>query len=161
MESVRKMRQNNGQSMFEVVVAVGMSAIVLIAVASLAAGSVRNSSYTSNNSQATKYAQEQIEWLRGQRDADWSAFIGNIDSGGCNGALSWGGSCTISSTFTRSVSFTCYFRNLSTDIINPVLCSSGYQNINVVDATVVVSWTDAQGVHEVRSSTRLSDWRDR
>jgi type II secretory pathway pseudopilin PulG len=148
-----------GQSLFEVVVAVGISAMILIAVASLAAGSVRNSSFSRNNAQATKFAQEEIEWLRGQRDAGWDGFIGNIASGGCFGSFSWGGSCVINTTFTRSASFVCSFLNINLPPPTVVSCGVGGPNINIVDATVIVSWSDAQGSHQVQSTTRFTDWR--
>jgi hypothetical protein len=32
---------------------------------------------------------------------------------------------------------------------------------NIVEADVVVSWTDSKGTHEVTSATDFSDWRQR
>ncbi|SRR4030043_248599 len=138
----------SGQSLFEVVVAVGLSALILTGVVSLAAGSIRNSSYSRNNAQATKYAQEALEWLRGQRDADWDAFATHSLTTGnptdlCSSPMGWGGTCPIPNTiFSRNVI-------LTTD--------SG--NSDIIDAVVTVSWSDAQGTHQVKSNTRFTNWR--
>jgi Tfp pilus assembly protein PilV len=149
---------NSGQSLFEVVVAVGLSALILVGIASLAAASVRNSSFSRNNAQATKFAQEEIEWLRSQRDADWATFTPSI-GGGCSGSFSWGGSCPITSTiFTRSAVFTCSFFDPVAGA-SSVPCNSLPDNINIVDVEVSVVWSDAQGDHQVKSNTRLTNWR--
>ena len=146
-----------GQSLFEVLVAVGISALILLGIVSLASSSVRNSNFSKNNSQATKFVQEEMEWLREQRDADWSTFTSSVGSGGCSGTLSWGGNCSINSTFVRSVSFTCSFFNPG-----PPPTTTGATcdpNANIVDAVGSVTWQDAQGTHSVTSNTRFTNWR--
>ena len=153
--SIKYQTQNTiqGQSLFEVVVAVGLSALILVGIVSLAAGSVRNSSYTRNNAQATKFAQEQIEWLRGKRDADWNGFISSIDGAGCDStalSFSWGGDCVIDTVFSRLAIFECIYEGAN------VPCSG---IVDTVDVTVEVIWTDAQGEHRVRSYTSFTDWR--
>lgn len=130
-----------GQSLFEVVVAVAIAALILVALASLAATSVSNSNFSNNNALATKYAQEAIEWLREQRDEDWS----NIPTSGteCLGTspiTSFGGCGTIPDTvFTRTVQF-----------------SAEGDTTKVV--TVIVAWDDSQGHHEVKSTTKFTNW---
>jgi type II secretory pathway pseudopilin PulG len=137
-----------GQSLLEVVVAVGISALILVAVASLAAGSVRTSSYNRNNAQATKYAQEALEWLRTQRDEDWDTFASYSSTSGvttnlCTSPISaWGGTCPIANIFFRSTTLT-----------------MDASNSDIIDAVVSVTWTDSQGVHEVRSATKFTNWR--
>ena len=68
---------SSGQSLFEVVVALAISTLVIIAVVSLAALSIRNTDFSKNKTLASKYAQDATEWLRGQRDADFDAFASN------------------------------------------------------------------------------------
>jgi Tfp pilus assembly protein PilV len=134
-----------GQSLFEVLVAVGISALILLGVVSLATSSVRNSNFSKNNSQATKYTQEEMEWLREQRDADWSAFMSSVGGGGCSGTLSWGGNCSINPTFIRTASFTCSFFNPGPPpTTTGAICNA---SANIVDAQVSVTWQDAQGSH--------------
>lgn len=138
-----------GQSLFEVIVAIGISALILVGIVSLASGSVRNSSFSRNNAQATKYAQEGVEWLRGQRDAGWDNLATHSSVAGtttCLGASppAWGGSCTVSTDtkFTRNVV-------LTTDA----------GNSNIINALVTVSWSDSQGNHSVHSNNKFTNWR--
>lgn len=146
-----------GQSLFEVIIAIGVIALILVGVVSLATVSVRNSSFAGNNALATKYAQEGAEWLRQQRDASWSIFIANTGNT-CLGTLAWGVTCPIPGTlFSRAISFTCFRYNAGPPPIEiPLACSD--PTVDIADTTVTVSWTDAQGTHVVRSATRLTNW---
>ena len=143
---------NSGQSLFEVVVAVGLSALILVGIASLSSASVRNSGYSRNNAQATKYAQEALEWLRSQRDAGWNNLLDHSNDTGkvhCINTLppsAWDvivcQDMISGTTFSRTVT-------LTTDS----------SDSNKIDAFVTVSWTDAQGTHNVKSQTRFTNWR--
>ena len=143
-----------GQSLYELVFAIGIAAIIITGVLVVSTTSVRNSTYSKNNSQATKYAQEEMEWLRGQRDAGWDSFVTNIDTGGCTaGNFSWGGlggNCTVGDIYTRTANFTC--RDSAGGV---VMCDS---TASMVDASVSISWTDAQGDHIVTSVSKFTDW---
>ena len=66
---------NEGQSLYELVVAIAIMALFAMAVVSLATSSIQNSTYSKNQSLASSYAQEATEWLRGQRDANINNFI--------------------------------------------------------------------------------------
>ncbi|MEJ2347576.1 MAG: hypothetical protein P8Y17_00035 [Patescibacteria group bacterium] len=143
---------NYGQSLFEVVIALGLATLIIVAIVSLATNSIRNTSFSRDKTISTRYTQEATEWLRGQRDEDWDAFITNVTFcpappyTQCLDTLSWGdcGSCgsdeLIENRFTREVSFS--------DI-----------TADSVSMEVKVSWSDSQGSHEVRNSTTLTDWR--
>lgn len=137
-----------GQSLFEVVFALAITALILTGVVSLSAMTIRNSDYSKNNALATKYAQEAVEWLRGQRDTDWTTFYTHsgttpvVTCLGTSPITSWGGSCTISGTvFSRSVT-------LTTDSAN----------LDIIEAMITVSWTDGNGEHRVTSTTRFTHW---
>ena len=138
-----------GQSLFEVVFAIGIAAIVITGVTIVATISVRNSTYSKNNAIATKYTQEQLEWLRGQRDAGWIAFTTNIGPA-CSGTFSWGAECLVDSLFKRKATYTC-----KDSSENNVACTP---SAVMVDVTVEVSWSDSQGNHTVNSSTRFTNW---
>ena len=148
----------NGQTLYEVIIAIGIVAIILVGAISLSTVGIRNSSFARNNSVATKYAQGGIEWLREQRDRDWDEFRGN--TGRTNlGDLSWGsGSCTIpGTTFCRTMSFSCGFYNPGPPpSTTPRPCNN--INVNTVDVTITVTWSDAQGDHPVRSVSTLTRW---
>ena len=151
----------HGQSLFEVVVALALCALIIIAVVSLATNSIQNSNFSKNKSVAASYAQEAMEWLRGQKDDDPSDFFGPYVSGQAAG----GGYCLS------------YLPDLSDSdwnppVVNPVQdCIDKISgtvftrwvtfqlNGKMVEADVTVSWQDSQGVHEVTNATNFSDPR--
>ncbi len=146
-------KHNKGQSLFEVILALAMTTLILVALVALVTNSIRNSSYSRNKTYATRYSQEAAEWLRGERDADWDAFSDNVVLAcpilpytQCLDTLAWGncGVCSgtefIENIFKREVSFS----DIAADSIT---------------VEIKTFWTDSQGIHEVRSSTILTDWR--
>lgn len=145
----------SGQSLFEVVVSLAISALVIVALVSLVSNSIRNANFSKNKSLASTYAQEASEWLRGERDSDPDLFFSVRAVAGlnyCINNLNWNslGNCgsgsTISGTiFTRTLSFPA--------------CS--YCDNTLIEANIKVFWTDSQGIHQVENVTNLSDWRER
>ena len=141
-----------GQSLFELVVAIAISALMIVAMVSLATNSIKNSNFSKNKALASSYAQEATEWLRGRRDNDYGAFNTNVLAAQgvkrCLNSLTWPigiapcSAGSISDTpFQRSVLFT----------IDDVE--------NVIYADITVSWSDSGGLHTVTSATNFSDWR--
>lgn len=145
--------REKGQSLFEVVVALAISAVIIIALVSLVSNSVRNAVFSRNSTQAALMAQEAIEWLRGERDNDTAAFLVNVQIPTyCLMNLNWNqsGSCGTNdfiagTSFIREVAF-----SLST-----------ISGKTLVQADVTISWRDTQGIHEVKNSTNFTDWRQR
>ena len=142
-----------GQSLFEVVVAIGVIAIVIVGIVSVATSTIRNTSFTRNKALATRYTQEAIEWLRGQRDTNWVTFHTNADTPPriyCLDTLSWtnSGVCGASETIGGD---TILLRQVAFSNIVPA----------EITANVTVSWTDSQGTHQVTTSTVFTDWRSR
>jgi len=129
-----------------------LATLIIVAIVSLATSSIRNTSFSRDKTIATRHAQEATEWLRGQRDEDWDIFSTNVvfcptpPHVQCFDELIWGdcGSCgsteLIDNRFTREFSF-------------PSVAADS------ISAEIKVSWSDSQGLHEVRSSTILTDWR--
>ena len=142
-----------GQSLFEAVVALAISALIIVAVVALVSNSIRNASFSRNVTLASRYAQQATEWLRGQRDSDITTFSSNVlTPTWCINSLSWtqAGACGSSdfiqgTSFGRRVAF-----NLTT-----------VNGKDFIEADVIVYWVDAQGYHEIRSATNFSDWRQR
>lgn len=147
----------NGQSLFEVVFALAVAALVLTGVVSIAATSVRNSSFARNNALATRFVQETSEWLKEQKETnDWTDFSSNASSGGtdyCFQSLGTNfpsavecstGDYITDTIFTREVTLT--LRNTA----NPD---------DTVEALITVEWNDAQGLHTVRSTAQYTRWR--
>lgn len=154
---------NKGQSLFEVVVAIAISALVIGAIVSLATISIRNSTYSKNQSLASGYAQQATEWLRGQRDTNIANFIAK--AGPQNGTTTY---CLPDLTDLTSL----------TPVGTPASCSNPIANTSftryvsfkpttsptaktLIETDVTVFWTDSQGTHEVTSATDFTDWRQR
>lgn len=151
------MKNQEGQSLFELVMAIGVCALIAVGVVSIANNSIQNSTYSKDQSIASSYAQEATEWLREQRDANISTFISNSSINGTYWCLlseplsGWpsSGACTSAQTingmFTRQVK----------------LVTTTVSTKTQIEADVTVSWTDAKGIHQVTNSTNFSDWRQR
>jgi type II secretory pathway pseudopilin PulG len=152
----------SGQSLFELVVAIGISALVIVVLVSLTSNALQNAVFSKNESSAGTYAQEATEWLRGQRDADDATFESHVSSSfnvaRCfnNEPLDWTG---IAPCNTGSkISGTPFVRQITFIEFTPVI--NGVTK-DIVEADVTVSWTDSKGVHEVTNATDFSDWRQR
>lgn len=139
--------KNGGQTLFELVVAVGVSVLVVTGIVALVTLSLRNANFARDQADATRYAQEALEWLRLERNSGWSAFYSRTGTSltWCLNALSWSspGSCGTGSfitgtKFQRWVEFSVIEVNRS------------------VNAWVRVSWTDSQGTHQSRVDTIFS-----
>ena len=152
-----------GQSLFEVVVAIGIAALIIVGVVSLATTSIRNSSFSRNKTLASRFSQEAIEWLRVEKDADWDIFKTNVEScdlaGSCcvEAIPSWEtGSCDVAEVipgtiFIREASFTC----LDSDGTTQVLCPAA----EIIETSLTTSWIDGQGTHDAKASTQFTNWR--
>jgi type II secretory pathway pseudopilin PulG len=155
-----------GQSLFELVVAVAVSALIISALVSLATLSIGNSIFSRNKALAANYAQEATEWLRGQRDNNADTFF---DKALKNTNQPGGGYCLASLTSLASLklvsniatSTNCSLTENSTFTRYVILTSSNQSGKTVVRADVVVSWSDARGFHEITSATNFTDWRER
>ena len=147
-----------GQSLFELVIAVGISALILVAIVSLASNSLRNASYSKNYAIASSYVASTTEWLRAQRDTDIAAFLLHVllnsplPSTYCFTNLNW--NIPVACTNTQNISGTPFTRQGVFTVTYP----GGKVS---VEALVTVSWIDSQGFHEVTSSTTYTDWRQR
>jgi hypothetical protein len=146
-----------GQSLFEVVFALAVAALVLTGIVSVAATSVRNSSFARNNALATRYVQETSEWLRGQRDNNiWANFSGNASGGGTT-------YCLQSLGIAFPASGVCSIGDYITDTIftrEAILTLRSSANPDdTVEALITVEWTDAQGLHTVRSTIQYTRWK--
>ncbi len=138
---------SRGQSLFEVIVAIGVTSAILVAIINTAILSVRNTSFARNKTLASRYSQEAVEWLRGQRDQNWDTFTTRSNSTWCASTLDWDKNRTC--TTEDNIQATPFKREI-------ILTNTSTQQI---DAKVKVFWDDSQGYHEVLVSTYFTDWR--
>ena len=134
-----KAPKEKGQSLIEVIAALAIALLVLLALVRVTIVSMRNANFAKNQALATQYAQEAMEWIRTQRDADWS----NLTEGTycLSDSLSWlTGSCgyTLEGIFKREA----------------FLTSQGTDKFQVL---VAVSW--ASGAHKSELTSYLTSWQ--
>lgn len=71
---MRKKSLHQGFSLIEVLIFITILSLIFIAAAAVGTVSIRNSQNSANKLVATHYAEEAIEWLRSQKNADWVIF---------------------------------------------------------------------------------------
>lgn len=145
----------SGQSLFEIVIALGLGAVIVVGIISVAAYSTANITFSRTQSQARTIAQETIEWLRAQRNKSWADFSSRAGVVWClpqrplsswSGAI--GGGCN-EGVENHKVNGTIFFREVNV----------ATESATVVSSTVSVSWTDSKGVHETRVDSTFTDFR--
>lgn len=145
------MKKNiSGQSLFEVILALGLIALVITAVVAVAGISIKNTSFSKNQTLGSRLAESTIEWLRGQRDENWETFADRaLTSVWCLPELSWdsadSGNCGTDSLVEDT--------NLKREIEFLEVSSTDIQT------TVKVYWQDGSGYHEVSTVTSFTDQR--
>lgn len=129
---MRFLRLNEGQSVIEVVVALSLVAIVILALVKVTISSIQNSSFARDQQTATQYAQEGIENARRLKEQNEIEF--------------WGKSGSEEETinkFERTITYT------------PV---TGEEN-QKMEIQVVVTWENTKGTHQSDLSTYLTRWK--
>lgn len=138
-------KSTRGQTLAEVVVAIG---VVVLLVTGLVVGTsvtLKASQYGKARSQAVQYAQEAVEMVRSVRDSGWSNIVTYSGTTQClNKAGQWtvkSGLCgyTIDSFYTREVSFTWNDPKMKVD--------------------VSVSWIDGNKTYTVPITTYFTQWK--
>lgn len=152
-----------GQSMLEVLVALGSAVIIITSITVAVITSLNNTKFGEKQNAATQYAQEGLDIARTLRDRDYLSFadlgteyclgdddtLKNIDEESCEGRPNLGGD------FIRTLQFN--HDNNSCDAQN--------QNLTLTEVTSRVSWTDGKCgasepyCHNVTLVTCFSDVR--
>lgn len=130
---MQALREEKGQSLVEVIVALAVALIVILALVRVTVTSIHNASFAKNQALATQYAQEGMEKIRAYRDQnDWSTFVANCDA-------------TLNS-FVPPPPFS----------LSPTTgCTCGSNSCTIKE---VITWTDSQGTHKSELATRLTKW---
>ena len=149
------MKNLKGQSLFEVILALFIITLIIVAVVILSTNSISNSLSSRNKTLASKYTQEAVEWLRKQKEIDFDAFVENINS---SATLTY---CLVSTLWNREGS--CETGEIITNTIFKREVSFVLEDISgktLITANVVTYWDDSKGRHEARTVTYFTDTRD-
>jgi hypothetical protein len=145
-------KYQKGQSLFEVVFTLAIIALITSAMVLLATYSIKNASFSRDKSLATHYSQETIEWIRSERDKDWTVFYSHVPQNypmkNCLATLSWpvGWSTCGEDDFIEGTVF-------KRELEFPTKTS------DTVTVKIIISWTNNQGLHEVISFTDFTNWK--
>lgn len=153
MKRHRRVTEQAGQSLVEIIVVVGTVVLMVSGLIVATTSALKTTRFSTTKSPSVKYAQEGIEQARKIRDSSWSSFFAYKDSPDglwcLNAANAWSsaqGSATncagnLSTVFTRTVQF-------SWDAPN-----------NRMQVQSVVTWNDGGVIRQSDVTTYFTDWR--
>ena len=129
-----KILNNHGQTLIEAMVALGVLAVVIGAIAMTTITGMNNSNFSKNQNLATQYAQQGMDNLRQQSGSDWSTFDANSDGTYCLGL----GSTTLTKPCAAVPNINGVFlRQVVINTPSPN-CTAGKK------VSVIVSWADGK-----------------
>lgn len=137
---------NRGQSIIEVIVALGITLLMVMGLVVGTTASIRTSETGRQRSLAIKYTQEALEMTRQLRDANWSAFQAKSGLWCLDKAGAWTQvepcPVNIDSTFRREVNFTWNGTNARMEV------------------TASTYWNDGNTTHKSEIETYFTQWQD-
>lgn len=160
-----KKKTMSGQTMIEMVVATGMVALVLVAIVSGIALSIRNSRFSKNKALATRYAHEAVEKFRNYRDeVGWQPFIEEV-----LGGLTEVDFClpTMPASAAEVANFTgvCGSEKIANTLGSTEFVRGAHVTVqnqsnpnDTVEMTVTVTWVEGSKVHSSELVSRLNSW---
>lgn len=140
--------EEKGQSIFELVIALAVTVLIVTGIVQVVTISIRNANFAKTQAEATRYAQQAAEWLRAERNNGWDAFYSKVAIGDwCLKNLDWTGPGVCGTgDFILQTSFLRSLKLISSDV-------------KTVNAEIRVSWTDSQGKHESKIDTVLVNFK--
>lgn len=149
------MKNKNGQTLVEAVVALGIAAVVITALVAVTTLSVSRVQYVKEQTRVRHYAQEGMEWLRSQKNSDWTTFSSHAGANPtwdtwCLNDLSWpgaSGACA-ANTYITGTAYTRYVRMRTTP--------AGLGGGNNIEIESTVSWQEGGRTHLSQQNTYLS-----
>lgn len=157
-----ELKSTRGQTLLEVLAALGTAAIVVGAITVVVISALNNAQFSKNQNLATQYAQQGMELLRQVRDTNWTTFASYPSGDYC---LDKGSSTPRAKSIDCGQNVDIFVREVVLER-GELLClppTPPPSPTNVVRATVTVSWSDSKctGVgfcHRVRLVSCLSDF---
>lgn len=132
-----------GQSLIELLIAVGAISVVLITIAAAASQALSTGIFSRTQAVATKQAEEQMERVRAYRDRNGLPALSCADKCSFDSALNK------SSSPLTTENLTVWFQAAV-----PGSCPAGQTEI-----TAIARWQDAKGSHQSKAVSCFSGWR--
>jgi type II secretory pathway pseudopilin PulG len=135
-----------GQSLVEVVLALAVILIIVVALVRVVTISIKNAEFAKNQALATRFAQDAIEKIRFYRESNsWGEFVTACN----NGTIDLG---TPPPNFGLSPDMECY-RPVPPEPYPP--CAPVE---NVCEVKITVPWAQGSLTHVSELTTRLTNW---
>ena len=145
------MKRHSGQSFIEVIVALGMMSLLLVALLALMSLSVRNSRQAQTQTRALALAQTGVELMRAYRDYSWTLLeqeINNINA--YNLPENW--------VVADGLSAFCDTDNYTISSIFSRCVKISLEEIDLIQVVATVYWQEGGQQHSVQQLSRLSKW---
>ena len=159
---MQKITNNNGQSILEVILALGIFSLIAVSMMALATGGFTSLIQGGEQTEAEALAQEAIEGVRSIRDGAWNDLVYTTSSIGITGnqwVFSGENTTQVIGKYTRTISFDNVCRNASNNI---TACPGSYTDIQSKKMTVSVSWNTSKGAqNQVEQIAYLTNWDSR
>ncbi len=144
-------KKQSGQSLVEVVVAIAISALIIVGLLVGAVIGVRNVQFSRHQSQAMELNREASEWLRVQKELGWSSLWNYGSAAGSQYCLA---------DLSFNISGSCDWENESELVAQKfarqlVLRQSDSGRLEVV---ITTGWHDAAGDHSEIATTYLTKY---
>lgn len=172
---MKKYLYHSGQSLFELVIALGVAVLIIAGLTVTTLVGLRNSQYSQNQIQASKIAQEGIEKIRAAREKDQAICQSpqilkwnTQDNNGIWSTVFNPGASTIFYFSTDSLSPDCFITSnaAAPNVAAEKALQGKFSRIvyiydngsgNSKDFTVKVQWADYSGIHEANLRTTLAN----
>lgn len=149
-----KFKDRAGQSLLEVLTALGVAVLIITGLVALAVYGLRNAQHGKNTETATRLTGQATEQVRTVRDRQaWTVFrTYSINSCFQVNNLSW----TLQQVACGGTQLSGEFSNFLREIrLTDRSDASGEGRL----VTVTVFWTDSQGLNQVKTDTILTQWQ--
>lgn len=144
------MKQNQGQSLIELIVALGMMSLLLVALLALVSLSVRNSRLAKNSNQASTLAQAGVEKMRAMRDYSWNGLAVSARIESYDLPENW--------VVEDGLSTDCDPDNYQIIGIFSRCVQLSLETVDSVEVTVTVYWQEGNQVKTSQQLARLTRW---
>lgn len=142
--------QESGQSLVEVIVAVGIIVVTIVGLISSNTLGLNNAQFARNKALAAKYAQEAIEWLRTQRDQNWNTFYTSAGTATyCLKTTAWTQRGACATTDVINDQYDIFVRQVS--LSRPA--------VDRVIMTVSVSWPEGARTTSISVTSHVTKWK--
>ncbi len=153
-------KRQDGVTLLEALIFMFVLSLIIFAIAFSTTHSLRRTQFNVDKIFATRYGEEVEEWMRGEKEANWTTFS----------ARSPGTYCMNAEITTCDAGDTCWDENAACDSDDYSLGESGSLNNGFkrtvelttvgtrVDVDIVVSWIDGPNTYDVTLNSSFSRW---